>query len=332
MKERQTIFIGSLCLLLLMGQETLSQTTAQTTAQKLGYDAKEKLLILHADDVGLAHSVNVATIEAMQKGMVNSASIMVPCPWFPEIAAHVRQNPTLDFGLHLTLTSEWQFLRWRYIASIDSVKGLLDKEGFMWRSVAETAAHATAAEVETELRAQIDRAIAFGIKPTHLDTHMGTLYARKDYFEVYTKLGKEYGIPVMVMRPTPELGVVNQFTPVTPAMLNQLEADGFVLLDYLVTNVPGKDYAERKKSWHDCLRNLKPGVTEIIIHLSLNDEEGKATMGETTDYGSLWRNADFRTFTDEETRALMKQLGIKLITWRELGKMAWKPKAQSGTQ
>jgi chitin disaccharide deacetylase len=322
MKKRQILLLVTFSLLLGIGKEAL----AQSTAQKLGYDAKEKLLILHADDVGLAHSVNVATIEAMQKGMVNSASIMVPCPWFPEIAAHVRQHPNLDFGLHLTLTSEWQFLRWRSIASIDSVKGLLDKDGFMWRSVLETVTHATPAEVETELRAQIERALAFGIKPTHLDTHMGTLYARKDYFEVYAKLGKEYGIPIMAIRPTPELMEVNQQTPVTPAMMNKLETDGFVLLDYLVTNVPGKEYAERKKSWHDCLRNLKPGVTEIIIHLSGNDDEAKATMGETADYGSLWRNADFRTFTDEETRALMKQLGIKLITWRDLGKIAWKLK------
>jgi predicted glycoside hydrolase/deacetylase ChbG (UPF0249 family) len=326
MKKSCIAVLMNLVLLLLIGGET----RAQTTAQKLGYGAQEKLLILHADDVGLAHSVNIATLEAMQKGLVNSASIMVPCPWFPEIAAHVRQNPNLDFGLHLTLTSEWQFLRWRSIASIDSVKGLLDKEGFMWRSVLETVTHATPAEVETELRAQIERALAFGIKPTHLDTHMGTLYARKDYFEVYAKLGKEYGIPVMAIRPTPELLEVNQQSPVTPAMMNKLEADGYVLLDYLVTNVPGKGYAERKKSWHDCLRNLKPGVTEIIVHLSGNDEEAKATMGETADYGSLWRNADFRTFTNDDTRALMKQLGIKQTTWRELGKLAWK--GQAGTK
>ncbi len=175
------------------------------TAQQLGYGPNDKLLIIHADDVGMSHAVNVATIEAFKKGLVTSGSIMVPCPWFREIAAYARQHPELDFGLHLTLTSEWKHHRWGPVAPINQVPGLLDEEGFMWRSERQTAAKATAAEIETELRAQIERALAFGIKPTHLDTHMGTLYTRKDYFEVYKKLGKEYGIPVMVMRPNPEL-------------------------------------------------------------------------------------------------------------------------------
>jgi chitin disaccharide deacetylase len=206
--------------LLLSSSSALAQTT---TAQQLGYGPNDKVLMVHADDIGMSHSVNVATIEAFKKGLVTSGSVMVPCPWFPEIAAYAREHPELDLGLHLTLTSEWKYLRWRPVASPEKVKGLLDEEGFMWRSERQTATKATPLEVETELRAQIERALQFGLKPTHLDTHMGTLYTRKDFFDVYTKLGKEYGIPVMVMRPTPEIIAYGKQTglPITEDLLKK---------------------------------------------------------------------------------------------------------------
>jgi predicted glycoside hydrolase/deacetylase ChbG (UPF0249 family) len=294
---------------------------AQTTAQQLGYGPNDRLLIVHADDLGMSHSVNAASIEAFKKGLVTSGSIMVPCPWFPEIAAYAREHPELDLGLHLTLTSEWKYLRWRPVAPPDKVKGLLDEEGFMWHSERQTAMKATAQEIETEIRAQIERALAFGIKPTHLDTHMGTLYTRKDFFEVYTRLGKEYGIPVMVMRPTPEMIAYGKLTgsPIGEAELKQVEAEGFVLLDYLNTGMQVKNFAERKEAYKNFLHHLKPGVTMLIVHLGMNDPELKATT-------ASWeqRYADYLSFTDPEIAALIKELGIKLTTWRELGKLAWK--------
>ncbi|MFN0122836.1 MAG: polysaccharide deacetylase family protein [Blastocatellia bacterium] len=296
---------------------------AQTTGQKLGYGPNDKLIIVHADDVGMSHSVNVASIEALKQGQVTSASIMVPCPWFPEIAAYAKEHPEIDFGLHLTLTSEWKCLRWRPVASIDKVPGLLDPEGYMWRSERQTAMKATPAEIETELRAQIDRALAFGIKPTHLDTHMGTLYTRLDFFDIYARLGREYGIPIMAMRPTPEAMDLarKDGAPITAERLTRLEQDGYVLLDYLVTGVPGKTFAERKKAYHDLLRNLKPGVTMLIVHLGMNDDELKATTGSWQQ-----RHADYLSFTDPETKKLMQELGIKTTTWREMGKVAWPKK------
>jgi chitin disaccharide deacetylase len=294
---------------------------AQTTAQQLGYGANDKVLMVHADDVGMSHSVNLATIEALKKGQVTSASIMIPCPWMPEIAAYAREHPEVDFGLHLTLTSEWKYYRWRPVAPPDKVKGLLDPEGYMWRSEVDTAKHATPQEIETEIRAQIERALAFGIKPTHLDTHMGTLYTRQDFFDVYTRLGKEYGIPVMVMRPTPEAIAYGKASgsPIGEGALRKLETAGYAMLDYLVTGVPGRTFAERKKAYHDLLRNLKPGVTMLIVHLGLDNDELKGITGSWQQ-----RHADLLSFTDPETQALLKELGIKLTTWRELGKVAWK--------
>ncbi|MEP7271272.1 MAG: polysaccharide deacetylase family protein [Acidobacteriota bacterium] len=293
----------------------------QNSAVQLGYGPNDKLLIIHADDIGMSHSVNLASIEAFTRNAISSGSIMVPCPWFLEIAAHARAHPELDLGLHLTLTSEWKYFRWRPVAPPDKVPGLIDEEGYMWRSEQQTAQKATPQEIEIELRAQIDRAIAHGIRPTHLDTHMGTLYTRKDFFAVYTKLGKEYRIPVMVMRATPESIAYGKSigSPITEDVLKQVEADGFPLLDYLVTGVPGKTFAERKKSYHDLLRNLKPGVTMLIVHLGMDDPELKGITGSWQQ-----RHADFLSFTDPETQALIKQLGIKTATWRELGKLGWK--------
>lgn len=284
----------------------------------MGYGAQERVLMIHADDIGMSHSVNRATIEALREEMVTSGSIMVPCPWFPEIAAYFREHPELDLGLHLTLTSEWNYYRWGPVASPQQVPNLVDPEGFLWRSVRDVASRASAAEVETELRAQIERALAFGIRPTHLDTHMGTLYARPDYFQVYRKLGKEYSLPIMVMRPSPELEATARASgsAITAEMLREVEEEGFPVLDHLVTGVPGDSVEERRKAYHELLRNLKPGVTMLIVHLGGEDEELKAIT-------RSWRQryADFVTFTAEETRQLLRDLGIRLTTWRELGKL-----------
>ena len=114
----------------------------QSTAQQLGYNANDKVILVHADDIGMSHSVNTATIEAFKRGAISSGSIMVPCPWFAEIAAHAREHPELDLGLHLTLTSEWKYFRWRPVAPPDKVRGLIDEEGYMWRSERQTAAKA----------------------------------------------------------------------------------------------------------------------------------------------------------------------------------------------
>jgi predicted glycoside hydrolase/deacetylase ChbG (UPF0249 family) len=299
----------------------LAQTTADPdtlTAAALGNPAG-KFLMVHADDAGMCHSVNAATREALLSKAVASASIMMPCPWVSEFAEFARQNPNLDLGLHLTLTSEWKHYRWRPITPADKVKGLIDDDGFLWRDVRSAASRASAAEVETELRAQIDLARHMGIRFTHLDTHMGTLYARPDYFEVYTRVARDEKVPCMMPRPTAEAAAELRGYPVTPAMLTKKESEGFVLLDRLVTGVPGRSPEERRESYRNCLRNLRPGVTKLIVHLSMDDPEIRAV---TANWEQRW--TDFTFFRSEEARSLMSRHGIQPVTYRELSKLAYR--------
>ena len=166
--------------------------------ERLGYPKDTKLLILHADDIGLSHSENMASIYALENGSVNSGSIMVPCPWFPEIAAYAKSHPEADLGLHLTLTSEWELYKWRPVLPANEVPGLVNEQGFFYEGFDGLLQNATTQEVEKELRAQIDRAIAFGIHPTHLDSHMFSVYLKPEFLEVFAKLGREYKLPILL--------------------------------------------------------------------------------------------------------------------------------------
>jgi predicted glycoside hydrolase/deacetylase ChbG (UPF0249 family) len=266
----------------------------------------------------MCHSVNVATTEALLSGAVQSASIMVPCPWFSEIAETARQKPDLDLGLHLTLTSEWRHYRWRPVAPYDKVPGLVDPDGYMWRDVRGTASHPSAAEIDTELRAQIERARKFGIRFTHVDTHMGTLYARPDYFEVYAKLAREARVPCMIPRPAGVAAAELKAYPITAEMLERKAAEGFVLLDRLVTGVPGGTPDERAQSYERFLRELGPGVTKLIVHLAKDDPEIRAV---TNSWQQRW--GDFLFWTSDRARTLVKELGIRPVTYAELGKLAY---------
>src|SRR6267154_6339800 len=132
----------------------------KTVAERLGYSPAAKLLIIHADDLAVAHSVDSASFDALDKSAVTSASIMVPCPWITEVAAYAKAHPDADLGLHLTLTSEWTTYRWGSVAPADKVSSLLDPAGTFWSATEQVAAHAKPQEAELEVRAQIDRAIA----------------------------------------------------------------------------------------------------------------------------------------------------------------------------
>lgn len=169
-------------------------------AGRLGYPADAKLLIIHADDLGVAHSENLATFEALNRGAVSSASIMVPCPWLTEAADYARAHPDADLGVHLTLTSEWKTYRWGPVSPRDQVPSLLDPDGYFYRTAADVARHARVADVERELRAQVETALKMGIHPTHLDSHMGALFTTPALIAALVKVARAYHLPFLVGR------------------------------------------------------------------------------------------------------------------------------------
>ena len=288
------------------------QQTRSTLQERLGYPADAKLLIVHADDLGMAHSVNAATIKAFESGLVNSGSIMVPCPWLPEMAAYARSHPEADLGLHLTLTSEWRFYRWGPVLSKERVSSLLDNSGYLYPTESEAASHVKATEVEAEIRAQIDRARALGIKPTHLDSHMGTLYQNKTLFEVLLRVGRDNKLPVLLPKDL-------QASSDMSSILNQND----ILIDRMITigpNVPADGWS---KFYSDAIKSLQPGVTELIVHTAYDDEEMRGATADHPDWGAAWRQRDFQFLTSDTFRGLLKENQIKLVTWREIGKLQY---------
>ena len=285
---------------------------AQTLAEKLGYPKDAKLLIIHADDVAETHAVNAATFQAVESGAVNSASIMVPCPWFPEAADYARSHPEVDFGLHLTLTSERVYYRWGPVAARNSVPSLVDSNGYFHHDW-DQHPRIDPRDVETELRAQIERARAMGVRPTHFDSHQYRLIENgEEIFQVFVRLGHEYSVPIFVAR--------DWFSehPYLEASLGPRD----LILDHTVTispDVPAEKWAD---FYRDAVKNLQPGVTEFVIHVGLADEELRAATRERATWGAAWRQRDFDFFMSKEFRSLLEQQRVKLITWRELAKAA----------
>lgn len=158
---------------------------AETYAERLGWGPADRVVIFHVDDAGMSHSSNQGAIEAVEGLIATSTSLMMPCGWIPEMAQYVVAHPAVDSGVHLTLTAEWAKYRWSPLAGYGDVPGLVDLEGSLWGGVEQVAMNATADEVDAEMRAQVARAEMLGIPITHLDSHMGTVFAREDYFQRY---------------------------------------------------------------------------------------------------------------------------------------------------
>jgi len=293
-----------------------SALTAQNSLpEKLGYSENDKLLIIHADDLGVTHSENIASIMAMRVGMVNSASIMMPCPWVMEIADYAQKNPTADFGLHLTLTSEWKYMKWRPVAPLGQVPSLVNELGHFHDNCLDFGQKAKVEEAEIELRAQIDLAYKMGIKPTHLDTHMGCLvFNSPELFGVYLKLGREYKIPVMVGR---------FFLQAAPqAFKDLLQAEDIIIEKVLSAGVA--DFEGGMANYYEkTLKNLDSGINILLIHLAHNDTEMQGLSVDHPHWGAKWRQDDFDYFTSEQCKKILEEENIKLVTWRQIQKVMY---------
>lgn len=282
---------------------------AKTVAERLGYPRDAKLLIIHADDLAVAHSEDTASFDALDRNAVTSASIMVPCPWLNEVANYAKSHPDADLGLHLTLTSEWKTYRWGPVAPTDKVPSLLDPSGYLWPDTAPAAQHIKADEAEREIRVQIERALALGIHPTHLDSHMGALFARPDLVAVYLKVAREYKLPFLALRtgaPKESLDLLSE---------KDIILDSLVMADERVR--PG----DWKTFYLNAIHDLKPGLTEIIVHLGHDDAELQAVTVDHADYGAAWRQRDYDVITSPEFKKALEENHVVLIRWNELKRL-----------
>jgi chitin disaccharide deacetylase len=283
---------------------------ARSVAERLGYPSDSKLLIIHADDLAVAHSVNVASFAALDQRAVSSASIMVPCPWLTEVADYAKSHPDADLGLHLTLNSEWKTYRWGPVAPKDRVPSLLAPDGYLYGEGEGFRAHVKPEEAEREIRAQVEQAIRLGIHPTHLDSHMGSLFLTPELFSVFVKVAHEYKLPFLAVRVSDER-----------SKLLSLLTDRDIVLDSLVMFDPRVPPERWTESYVKAVQSLKPGLHELIVHLGHDDPELEAVTVDHPDYGAAWRQRDFNAVTSSEFRKALEENHIILVGWKDLKKL-----------
>ncbi len=282
-----------------------------TLQERLGHPPDARLLVIHADDLGMSHSVNRATFEGFENRWITSASILVPCPWFPEVARWARTHPAADLGIHLALNSEWTGFRWGPLSPRDAVSSLLDPDGYFPLLETDVVTRAQPAEIERELRAQIDRARAAGVTLTHVDSHMATLFRTPEFFEVYRRVGSAYGLPVLIERLGNRGGEQSAW-----ATAAQPDA----LVDRVLSIPQGTARADWPQAYEKMLAPLTPGVYQLIVHLGYDDEEMRGATFDHPDWGALWRQNDLDLVKSARFRDFLRQQRFVLVGWKDLAR------------
>jgi predicted glycoside hydrolase/deacetylase ChbG (UPF0249 family) len=298
-------------LILIAAARLSAQSPSPTLVERLGFPAGTKVLLVNADDAGLLHSENLATMEALKSGIVGSATVMTPSPWFPELAALAQANPQLDFGVHLTFTSEWEGFRYGPVLGAAAVPSLVDAQGYLLPGVAAFHAKATLADAEAEGRAQIERALAAGMDVSHLDMHMHVLGLDPRFFDVYLHLAQRFDLPVRFMPPSEEL---------RRPQADRLRKAGIIFQDRIIVGADQEAGESLQSYWRRKLRQLTPGVTELYIHVALDQPELRAMTGDQL-FRTGWRDRveEYRIFTsDPELKRILDAAGVKLIRWKDL--------------
>jgi predicted glycoside hydrolase/deacetylase ChbG (UPF0249 family) len=307
-------FVSAIVLALACSAFAHAEDANQTYAEKLGWPKGTRALILHVDDAGMSYDSDLGVMESIEKGVANSLSVMMPCPWVPHIVKWIKKT-NADAGLHLTMTSEWDDYRWGPVAGKAAVPGLTDPEGALWDNVPLVTQHATADEIEKEIRAQLDRARTMGFEPTHLDSHMGTLFDRADYMERYIKVGIEEKIPVMF--PGGHNFYIGQDSPervaMAKAMGRKIWDGGLPVLDDLHNRSYDWKTTDKTDKYIEAVKGLKPGVTMMIMHCT-RPTEVFPHISSSTDV----RLGDLNAMLDPRLRKAIEDEKIVLTTWREL--------------
>jgi predicted glycoside hydrolase/deacetylase ChbG (UPF0249 family) len=305
----QSRYIAGLCAAVLSAGMTGTRAE-QPLNVRLGYPADSKLLIINADDLAMSHSENDASLTAFDNKLITSATVMVPCPWFGEVAVYAKAHPDADLGLHLTLTAEWQTFRWGPVTPRTLVPSLVGPDGFFYSTTEEFARHAKVDEVETEVRAQIERARSMGLEPTHLDAHMHSLYATPTLFAVLRKVARDYRLPIRMAR---NEQVFRDLLPYVDAAVPFPDAIFSPQGD--VQPAGWKDY------YIDVVKHLQPGVTELFVHLAHDDAEMRAVTVNFPVWDAAWRQRDVDVMSSAEFRQALVDNHVILIGWRPIQRL-----------
>ena len=268
----------------------------------------KKYLMIHADDAGLAWSENKATQQGMLHGSINSTSLMVPCPWFYEMAQFAIKNPALDFGIHLTLTGEWKTYPFRPITPTQYISSLVDKNGHFPPKRQQIRDHAVLEEVRLELKNQIEFALSLGIKPTHLDSHMYTLGLRQDLLDLYQELGETYKLPILLSK------TLISYTGESPSQFNLPEDKCFESL--FMASMQEFKNGGNSLFYEKTLDHLPEGLSIILIHPALESEEMNQITIDHPNFGALWRTEDYNYFSSEACKLKLKENNIELVNFK----------------
>lgn len=283
--------------------------------KKLGYSNDDRLVIIHTDDIGMCHASIQAYSELVEFGLISSGATMVPSSWFPQVAIYCRENSKVDMGVHLTLTSEWNTYRWSPVSTRSIDSGMIDTEGYFYRSSEETQLKGDPESVKIELQAQLDRAISAGIEVTHLDTHMNTV-AHPIFVTSYIQLAIQHRLPFLFPRQDEagyrKLGMDAEIASIAANYVSYLEEQGLPLVDH-AAGLELDNPFNRLEQAKQALSDLPIGITHFIIHPS---KETPELMAITPDWRS--RVADYRTFMDEKIRKHIDNTGIQIIGYKSL--------------
>ena len=305
-------------------------------AEKLGYNRDAKLLIIHGDDIGVSHSVNIASFDGYKNNAINSGSAMIPSPWIKEVAAFHKKNPNYDIGLHLTLTAEWKNYKWDGVSSSNEITSLLNTDFEFYDNTSDVNKNADPEEVRKELQAQIDFSRQIGLNPTHIDTHMGALAVNKKLWRVYIEVGHKNKLVSMVTKTRAlnlfddEFPMPDYIVPVNDIYMLYPGADRTFLEESFGEDLASSVIVEdiyKYDDWYELysnkIKSLKPGLNVFLLHLGYNNEELKAVTIDHPEYGSLWRQLDYDVFNSKEIKQLLKKEDIKLVTWGEIQKIVY---------
>lgn len=288
-----------------------------TFLKELGFDNNDRVVIIHADDVGMCQATIPAFADLFEFGLVSSGAVMVPCPWFLQVAAYCQQQPSTDMGVHLTLTSEWSTYRWGPVSTRDPATGLIDAEGYFYHRVHQVHKHSSPEAVQLELQSQLTRAQEAGIEVTHIDSHMGAV-AHPQWLPIYTKLAQSHNLPAMIPADGQENWQALGLDPDTAALAarfvrEKMDASQLIKIDHVIglrLDQPQDRLAQAKRAFD----SLQPGLTHFPIHPALDTPELRAATPST------WqcRVGDYEIFRSEELRNYIRNLGIQVVGYKTL--------------